>query len=146
MLLLGLALAGCKTPKLLCFKSGGLGDIAINSTPETNHGRPIAIDLVFVTDKQVWQSLSKLKARDYFATRDQIGRDFPKGYLARSWELQAGQYVPATETKAPCNLVGTLIFADYSSEGDHRLSLRKVKAGTVALGPDEFSWFAKKDK
>lgn len=145
-ILLVLPLQACRTPKFLCFSSGGLGDIAINSSPDSNHGRPIAVDLVFVTDKQVWQSLSRLKARDYFATREQIRRDFPKGYLARSWELQAGQYVPATETRAPCNLVGTLIFADFASEGDHRLSLRKAKAGTVVLGADAFSWFAKGGK
>jgi type VI secretion system protein len=144
-MVLALALAGCKTPSFLCLKTSGLDAITINSSPETNAGRPIAVDLVFITDKTVWQSMSKLKARDYFAAREQLRRDFPKGYRAISWELQAGQYVTQTATSAPCNLIGTLIFADYASEGEHRMALRNVKGGTLVLGADDFTWFAKKD-
>lgn len=142
-LLLVLALVGCKTPAFLRLKTSSLDAITIYSSPETNAGRPIAVDLVFITDKTVWQSISKLNARDYFAAREQLRRDFPNGYRAVSWELQAGQYVPQTATKAPYNLIGTLIFANYSSEGEHRMVLRKVKAGTLVLGADDFTWFAK---
>lgn len=137
-------LASCKTPNVLCFKSSGLGEISVSSTALTNDGRPIAVDLAYVTDKDAWKTISKLKARDYFAMRDQLERDFPKGYVHWSRELQAGQYVKVTDITAPCNLVGTAIFANYASDGDHRQVLRKGRSGTLELGPKDFVWAPKR--
>lgn len=139
-----LLLASCKTPSLLCFKSSGLGKISISSTTLTNGGHPIAVDLAYVTDKDAWKTISKLKARDYFAMRDQLERDFPKGYRHWSRELQAGQYVQVTDIAAPCNLVGTAIFANYANDGDHRQVLRKGRSGTLELGPNDFVWAPKR--
>ena len=141
MLLAAASLSGCKTPSLLCFKSSGLGQIVLlNSDPNNNGGRPIAVDLIFVTDKKVMQTIAKLKAREYFALREQLRRDFTKGYEIHSWELTPGQFDGPKSTSAPCNLVGTLVFADYASEGDHRISIGKVRSGTVVLGAEDLTW------
>ena len=137
-------LASCKTPNLLCFKSSGLGEISVSSTALTNDGRPIAVDVVYVADKDAWATISKLKARDYFAMRDLLARDFPKGYLRWSRELQAGQYVKVTGIAAPCNLVGTAIFVNYASDGDHRQVLGKGRSGTLVLGAHDFFWSPKR--
>jgi type VI secretion system protein len=138
-------LSGCKTPSFLCFKSSGLGQIVLlNSDPSNNGGRPIAVDLVFVTDKKVLQAIAKLKASEYFALREQFRRDFTKGYEIQSWELTPGQFDGPKSTSAPCNLVGTLVFADYSSEGDHRISIGKVRSGTVVLGAEDLNWVPEK--
>jgi hypothetical protein len=140
--ILFLSLSGCKTPKLLCFSSSGLQRLTITSTAGTNHGRPIAVDLVYVTDRKILAAIEKLKARDYFAVRTQLQRDYPKGLAIRGWELQAGQQVLADTVGAPCNLAGTFLFADFAGEPaeDNRLRLRKVKRGTLALGEAGFSW------
>ncbi len=137
-----LSLSGCKTPKLLCFSSSGLQRLTITSSAESNHGRPIAVDLVYVTDRKILAAIEKLKARDYFAVRAQLQRDYPKGLMMRGWELQAGQQVVADPVKAPCNLAGTFLFADFGGEapGDNRLRLQKAKRGTLALGEDGFRW------
>lgn len=137
-----LSLSGCKTPKLLCFSSSGLQRLTITSSAESNHGRPIAVDLVYVSDRKILVAIEKLKARDYFAVRTQLQRDYPKGLMMRGWELQAGQQVVADPVKAPCNLAGTFLFADFGGEtpGDNRLRLQKAKRGTLALGEDGFRW------
>ncbi|WP_313537532.1 hypothetical protein [Sphingomonas sp.] len=135
-------LAGCKTPKLLCFSSSGLQQLTITSSTESNLGRPIAVDLVYVTDRKILAAVEKMKAREYFAVRTQLSRDYPKGLLVRSWELQAGQQVVADPVRAPCNLVGTFLFANFGGEApaDNRLRLHKVRRGTLALGADGFTW------
>lgn len=139
------SLAGCATIGLQCLKPAAPHDITIRSDPDSNGGRPVAIDLLFITDRAALQSIGKLKAHDYFLLRDQLRRDFPKGFQIRSWEVQSGQYVGKTDIKPPCPLVGALLFANFSSEGDHRLSLAKTGSGTIVLGADDFSWSARPD-
>ena len=143
ILLALLPLASCKTPKFLCFKSSGLGAIAITSTETVNRGRPIDIALVFITDKEVLQSISKMKAKDYFAMQEQIERDFPKGYQFQHWQIQAGQYETVVPTGAPCNLVGTFLFVNYRFDGDFRQKVGKEKSGTLVLGDKNFTWVPK---
>lgn len=146
-LLLVASVSGCKTPSFLCFKSSGLGEIVIaNSDPSNNGGRPIAVDLVFITDKEVLKAVKELTARQYFERRAQIRRDYTKGYEIQSWELVPRQFDGPKKTSAPCNLVGTLIFADYASEGPHRIALEKERSGTVMLGADDLTWLSEKKK
>ena len=141
LLMAAAQLAACATPRALCARGSVPRAIAINSEPGTNHGRPIAVDLVFATDPSVSRALSALTARDYFGQREQLRVRFPKGLMMVSWELQAGQYVPNTGLEPPCGVLGTLIFADYASAGDHRISLHGARAGTLVLGADDMSWF-----
>lgn len=144
-LLLATGVSGCKTPKILCFKSSGLGRIVlVNSDPGNNGGRPIAVDLVFITDKDVLKVVKELTAKQYFERREQIRRDYAKGYEIHSWELTPGQFDGPVSTSAPCNLAGTLIFADYASEGPHRIALEKERSGTVMLGTEDLSWLSEK--
>lgn len=148
-LLLGpMLLSGCKTPSFLCFSSGGLKRLTITSAPDSNAGRPIAIDLVYVTDKKIVPAIEGLKARNYFATREQLLRDFPRGLARRGWELQAGQQVVFEPVSSPCNLAGTFLFVDMggSPPQDNRVRLGKVKAGVLTIGANDFDWAAGKGK
>lgn len=144
LLLASLPLSGCKTPKVLCFKSSGLGTLAFTSTEASNGGRAVTIDLVFVTEKPVYQALSKMKAHDYFTNHEQLERDFPKGYRFTQWQVQPGQYLEATAAHAPCNLIATYIFVDYRGDGEFRQRLGKEKRGTLVLGEKDFKWIPEK--
>lgn len=139
------SLASCRTPKLLCFAPTGLKEIGLRSDPGANGGRPVGVELVLVTQKKVLAEVGDLKARDYFARRALLTRKFPKGWLRRSWELQAGQYVPATAIKPPCNLQATMIFADYAGEVDATLRLEKAERGTLVLKDDGIAWIETED-
>ncbi|KAK3172158.1 hypothetical protein Dsin_033165 [Dipteronia sinensis] len=138
-------LASCKTPKLLCLAPSGLKEIAVRSDATANGGRPIAVDLLFVTDKKVMAEVGDLKARDYFARRPQLVRKYRKGWLRTSWELQTGQYVPAERIKPPCNLIATLVLADYAGEATDVLRLEKAKTGTLLVQDDGLHWQASED-
>lgn len=136
-------LAACQTLPVPCVRPSGLRAIDINSRPESNDGRPIAIDLVYVTAKPAAAAISKLRARDYFALHDQLLRDYPRDVRTRRWEIQAGQQVAASKVTPPCGLHGTYLFASYQSAGDHRISVGKAKAGALTLGEQEIAWTPK---
>jgi hypothetical protein len=132
VLLLALPLAGCVSSRL--------ETLAVNSAPSANGGRPLSIDLVFVTEKGAFETLSRLPSREYFARQEQLQRDFPRSYVFQRWEIQAGQFQQALSVKAPRGLVGALIFVNYRGDGDHRQRLGSEKAGTLMLGETEFQW------
>lgn len=139
-ILAAVSLTSCKTPKLLCVAPGGLNRLTIISEPGTNGGLAVEIDLVFVTNKKVYKAIGEMKARDYFAQREQMLRDFPNGFKIRSFGLEQTQRQIAYKTEPPCNLVGTLLFVNYNNDKPNRIRLKKGKVGTLALGPDDFTW------
>jgi hypothetical protein len=139
-MLAGVSLASCKTPELLCVAPSGLNRLTITTEPGTNGGLATEIDLVFVTNKKLYETIGGMKARDYFAQRDQMARDFPTGFKSRSFGLEQTQRQIAYKTEPPCNLVGTLLFVNYNNDKPNRIRLRNAKVGTLALGPDDFTW------
>jgi type VI secretion system protein len=134
-------LSGCITPPRLCLGSPGVQSIQINSTPQTNGGAPLAVDLVFVTQKTLAQAVAQLSAGDYYANNDrvQLLRDNPDAVEIRYWELPAGYVLPKTRVKPPpCN-AKTFLFAGYASNAPHRLETGKAKVVVVDLGPDDMT-------
>jgi hypothetical protein len=127
-------LAACSTPSWLCWFPGGVKTITLVTGPDTNGGQAIAVDLAFVTQDLPAKEIAKLNARDYFARRTQLLRDFPEAVQVRSWELAPGQLVKQADTDPPCNLVGTFIFAGYATQGDHRAAVGNVSSLLVTLG------------
>ena len=139
-ILAAVSLASCKTPELLCVAPSGLNRLTIITEPGTNGGLATEIDLVFVTDKKVYDRIGEMKARDYFAQREQMVRDFPTGFQIRSFGLEQTQRQIAYRTEPPCNLVGALLFVHYNNDRPNRIRLGKAKGGTLVLGPDDFMW------
>jgi type VI secretion system protein len=140
LMLAAMSLASCATPNFLCVAPSGLGRLTITTEPGANGGLATEVDLVFVTDNRVYERIGQMKARDYFAQREQMVRDFPSGFKIRSFGLEPTQRQIAYKTEPPCNLVGTLLFVNYNNDKPNRIRLKKAKAGTLALGPDDFTW------
>ena len=120
--------------------SAGPRDVAIQSDAGSNGGVPVALDIVFVTDEAAWQELSQMAAAEYFERRAQLGTDFPGGVVTLAFEIVPGQQIEGVQTSWSCDAVGALVFANYSSAGDHRLSVGEAEAGTIFLGEDDLSW------
>lgn len=132
-------LAACSTPSWLCWLPGGVKTFTLVTEPDTNDDRAIAVDLVFVTDELPAQEIGKLSAHDYFSRRAQLLLDFPGAVQVRSWELAPGQLVQKADTDPPCNLVGTYVFADYATPGDHRATLGNAGSVLVTLGAGDLT-------
>jgi type VI secretion system protein len=139
-ILAAVSLASCRTPETLCVAPSGLNRLTITTEPGTNGGLATEMDLVFVTSKKAYEAIGEMKARDYFAQREQIVRDFPTGLRIRSFGLEQTQRQVAYKTEPPCNLVGTFLFVNYNNDKPNRIRLKEEKAGTLALEPDDFAW------
>jgi hypothetical protein len=145
-MLAAMSLASCKTPESLCLAPSGLNRLTITTQPGANGGLATEIDLVFVTSRKVYEAIGEMKARDYFAQRERMVRDFPTGLEIRSFGLEQGQRQIAYKTEPPCNLVGTLLFVNYNNDRPNRIRLGKAKAGRLALGLDDFTWQAEPER
>jgi hypothetical protein len=120
--------------------SAGPREVAIQSDAGSNGGVPLAVDIVFVTEEAAWQELSQMAAADYFERRAQLGREFPGGFVTSSFEVVPGQQIGGVGISWSCESIGAIVFANYSSASDHRLSVGDAEAGTIFLGEEDFSW------
>ncbi len=115
--------------------------LMIAADPNANANSAIALDIVFVRDKQTLEKLLVVPAASWFATRAELQRTFPEALIVRSLELVPSQTLRLTEAELGSpRVAGVLLFANYLSPGEHRLRLPTLRNGAlVRLGPAEFT-------
>ena len=67
----------------------------VQTAPLTNQNNPVAVDVLFVYDRDLLNTLLQMSASDWFAKREQLERDYPQrsGFAVWSWEWVPGQIV-----------------------------------------------------
>ena len=118
---------------------GGDLKMAVMISPELNQNAPVAVDLVVVYDKALVKKLQELSAREWFLERDQLLRDFPKGFDRWGWEWVPGQEVPEQTMTFRLGASGAFLFADYLGPGAHRQAVDPHEHFLLELGTDSFS-------
>jgi type VI secretion system protein len=114
----------------------------VQVAPDANQNAPIPVDLVFAYDKAVAAALAELSAADWFARKAQMRRDDPgrQAFEIWEWEWVPGQEVPAIEQSVPAGarrwVRGIFVFANYRSEGPHRLRLSAGSSSVALLSTD----------
>ena len=135
-------LAGCGISKGVAKKaartarvsSGKLSlQVALSST--ANQNSPVAVDVLFISDKALLKTAQALSANDWFTKKTQLQRQFPKGIEVKSWEWIPGQSVAPISFVVPVNAEGAMLFANYASPGPHSAPL--PISGKVAIYLDE---------
>lgn len=114
--------------------------VTVSAAADANRNSPVALDLVFVRDPALLESLNATPAAKWFATREDTQRAFPEGLGVVSLELVPGQTVQLTD---PAHIrqpaLAVLAFASYPPPGEHRERL--LPAGDsylLQLGPQGF--------
>ena len=106
---------------------------------DANNDSATSIDLVFLFKKELVDEVSKLTSHDYYRRVDQLVRDNPKLIQIVRWELAPGQYLPNEKIKG---VEGTplagIIFASYSTPGDHRVILGLQRNLDIHLMANDF--------
>jgi type VI secretion system protein len=133
-------LAGCS----MLFPSGDKvkwDDLTLAASDEANNDSPIAVDVVFVTDKTLLARIAELPASKWFAVRGDLKGTFPDAIRYQSWELVPGQrvVVPGDTLRGP-RVAGVFVFADYPGPGAHRVRVDRFDGRLVVqLGDNAFS-------
>ena len=136
----GLTLTGCS----MLFPSGDKvkwDQLTLAASEEANNDSPIAVDVVFVTDKTLLARIAELPASKWFAVRDDLTGTFPDAIRYQSWELVPGQrvVVPGDKLRGP-RVAGVFVFADYPGPGPHRVRVERFDGRLVVqLGDNAFS-------
>jgi type VI secretion system protein len=114
--------------------------VTLTASADANQNSPVAIDLVFVRDAALAQTLTATPAAKWFATRADTLRAFPDTLGVVSLEVVPGQTLRLTDaaTIGQRALV-ILAFANYPPPGEHRERLLPTGADyLVQLGPKGF--------
>ncbi len=129
-----------------CFLWGG--NVATRSfevvvAPDANRKSPVPVDLVLIRSEPLVALVGGLTARQWFDQRSQLLRDHPNDLIFRAWEFVPGQV--ATFDDFPLESrkgVALFVFADYLSEGAHRVRVDphkrfrlKLEAGGFVVEP-----------
>ncbi|MCA9461286.1 MAG: hypothetical protein KC563_01850 [Nitrospira sp.] len=90
-----------------------------------NENAPIAVDVLFVSDKKTLAELSRLPASEWFRQKSQIQKDslHNPGFTLWEWEWVPGQNVPVQYLPLQPRARAGLIFASYRTSGEHRAFL-----------------------
>jgi type VI secretion system protein len=133
----GASLIGLGPPKpvQLDWKS-----LVIAAAPDANDNSALAVDLVFVRDPALIESLLATPAIKWFAVRADTERAFPEGLRVISMEVVPSQYVRLDATTLSSErALAVFAFASYPSPGAHRERLLiTAQAYLLQLGAKGF--------
>lgn len=133
-------LAGCS----MLFPSGDKvkwDELTLAASDDANNDSPVAVDVVYVTDKALLARVAELPASKWFAVRGDLVGTFPDAIRYQSWELVPGQRlaVPKDKLRGP-RVAGVFVFADYPGPGAHRVRVERFDGRLVVqLGDNAFS-------
>ena len=115
--------------------------IKVEVSSQANDNNPVAVELVLVTDKDLLKELMKISASEWFENRTQYRLDHPEetGLDAGRWEWVPGQVVALEPITVEREIVGGVVFANYSTPGDHRAAINPRKSFALSLGAKDFT-------
>lgn len=131
--LIGLiGVAGCAT-KVSTERFG------VVAAPDANRRSPVPVDLVLIRTEALVPVVTEMSARQWFEDRAQLLRDHPADLDYRSWEFVPGQVVDFNRLPFPDRKgYALVVFADYLSEGVHRLRVDPHKEFRLVLRVEGF--------
>lgn len=111
-------------------------DIKVTVSENVNQNSAIAFSVLQVYDEKLMDQLKNLSAKSWFEERERLRNDYPKekkSYQSWDWEWAPGQWVGVIELPLKPSAIGGIIFANYSTKGNHRVVFDPHKSINVQL-------------
>ena len=122
--------------------------VTIGIGRDANKNSPIAVDIVLIFNEDLVKKVSELTSADWFKSKNYVLKTYPQDLTVNSWEL-----APGDSLQIPSSFFGkervfsVIAFADYFSEGEHRVRIDHLKGGVILeFNVDDFSAFSIKRK
>jgi type VI secretion system protein len=115
--------------------------LALLAQEDANNNSALAVDIVFIKNQSVLDALMVMPAAKWFSSRADLQRSFPETLGVLSYELVPSQTIKVGEALWRDQAAwAVLVFANYSSPGEHRARLMLNTPGyVVQLGAFSFS-------
>ena len=103
-------------------------NVTLVAEDDANLNSAIAVDVVMLHDEETLGLLQNMPATKWFASRDDLLKTFPKGLSFQTAELVPGQTLQLKlDMFQQKRQVGTLVFANYLTPGEHRVRVDFLK-------------------
>ncbi len=132
-------LPGCSVG--ICLRSlfGERMDIRVTADETANDEYPLAMEVVFVRDDELFTKLLQMTAKEWFEQRTSLLNGGGKEKL-ESWHWE---WTPGHDTTVSLPLYGsvsgTVVFVNYFSSGQHRIRIEPRQDILVRLNFDDFT-------
>jgi|GEM_PF-1028502 len=105
--------------------------------PRINQNSPVAVELLMIRDRSLWERLRETSAAEWFEERESFARTFPDRYQSWRWEWIPGQEVPPQTLEVERGVRWGLVFAKYFGTGNHRVVIRPREPFRLVLEKTE---------
>ncbi len=113
-------------------------DLAVQTTDTTNQQMPVAVEVVYVYEPALVDTLSSLSAAEWFRKRRALAWRHPQGFERWRWEWAPGQSVPPRRLTADHRAQAAFVFAGYRSPGAHRDRVPPYRTLELTLNRTDF--------
>lgn len=152
LLLVAVLSTGCSNGSLqsiLSFETAKvwLNKVSFRVADDVNDSSPVTLHILIPYKEDLLSDLSKMSAEEYFKRSEQIKNDNAGNLDIFAWDLIRSQKLddePVVPTKV--SGVGIIVFARYSTPGDHRMSIADDEAVLIKLDKADFSIESMKQK
>ncbi|MDF1750692.1 MAG: hypothetical protein P1V34_17655 [Alphaproteobacteria bacterium] len=123
-----------------------LETVQLRAGQDANASSATAVDMVFVYDANIIDTLQAVTASDWFNRKRQFLLDYPKGIRVMSWEIVPNSVLPVwtvpddmLSNDSGDDATAAFVFADYLSPGAHRARLESGSGIRIDMGRDDFT-------
>ncbi len=108
---------------------------------KSNQNSPVPLSLVAVQDPKLIEKLEQMTAKQWFATRTQLRRDYPgkDAFTEWEWEYVPNQIPPPVVIDIDGRAIAAFLFANYSAPGDHRFRIGAFQRLRIEVGAEDVS-------
>lgn len=104
----------------------------------TNQGMPVAVEIVFVHDDALVDTIGSMTATKWFDQRQALKWRHSEGVRWHRWEWAPGQHVPTQRLPVRYGADAAFVFASYQSSGAHRSRIPPYRSLQLILNRDAF--------
>jgi type VI secretion system protein len=117
-----------------------LNNVSFSVADDVNDSSPVTLHILIPYKDDLLADLSKMSAEDYFKKSEQIKHDNVGNLDVFSWDLIRSQKLddePINPTRVSGS--GIVVFARYSTPGDHRKTIADDESVLIKLDKGDFS-------